>query len=159
MRSRGPTVGPGGARARARGGQGWGQGGPGLGPGGPGWGQGGHGPPGPPLATGLSIVDVQSCSNGEMPWTSVFAVLIVRPNLELSACALSISNCRSSADSDNNPISSADFKLLTMLPETIAPRFPSSSALAITTSRKMQNRSGDNTQPCKEQFMNSCYYY
>ena len=70
-----------------------------------------------------SIVDVQSCSIGEMHWTSVFAVLIVRPNLELSARALSVSVCRSSADSDNNPISSANFKLLTMLPETIAPGF------------------------------------
>ena len=49
MRSGGPTVGPGGARARARGG-------PGLGPGGARAGaRGGHGPPGPPLATGLLI--------------------------------------------------------------------------------------------------------
>ena len=37
---------------------------------------------------------------------------------------------------------------LTMLPETIAPMFPSSNALAITISRKMQKRSGDNTQSC-----------
>ena len=50
MRSRGPTVGPGGARARARGGQDWGQGGPGLGPG------GAMAPLAPPLATGLGII-------------------------------------------------------------------------------------------------------
>ena len=53
MRSGGPTVGPGGARARARGGQDWGQGGPGLGPGGARAGaRGGHGPPGPPAGYG-----------------------------------------------------------------------------------------------------------
>ena len=50
MRSGGPTVGPGGGRARARGGQDWGQGGQG-------WGQGGHGPLAPPLATGLGALN------------------------------------------------------------------------------------------------------
>ena len=49
MRSGGPTVGPGGARARARGGSGLGPGGArAVCQGGQGWGQGGHGPPGPP---------------------------------------------------------------------------------------------------------------
>ena len=56
MRSGGPTMGPGGARARARGGQGWGQGGPGLGPG------GAMAPLAPPLATGLAT---STDSNGE----------------------------------------------------------------------------------------------
>ena len=95
-----------------------------------------------------SIVDVQSCSIGEMHWTFVFAVLMVRPNLEFLACALSISVCRSSADSENK-LTILHRLLLTMLPKATTPQFPSSSSLAITISRKMQNRSGDNTQPCK----------
>ena len=50
MRSGGPTVGPGGARARAReGGQDWGQGGQG-------WGQGGPWPPWPPAGYGPAWV-------------------------------------------------------------------------------------------------------
>ena len=57
MRSRGPTVGPGGARARARGG-------PGLGQGARAGARGGHGPPGPPLATGLVRINTTSRAPG-----------------------------------------------------------------------------------------------
>ena len=49
MRSRGPTVGSGGARARARGGQRLGPGGARAGA------RGGHGPPGPPVMATISL--------------------------------------------------------------------------------------------------------
>ena len=51
----GPGVGPGGARAEARGARAGARGARAGARGGQGWGQGGHGPPGPPLATGLYI--------------------------------------------------------------------------------------------------------
>src|SRR6218665_2390399 len=78
----------------------------------------------------------------------VFSTLILSPNLWLLLCTSSVSSCSCPSSSSTRSMSSANLRLLTVCPPTLAPASVDFKAKLIIASRIRLNRCGDSPHPC-----------